>query len=177
MQAFVDALGEPEFEHEAVDDGDAAVGRAAVSLGDLAVQVSAGEDGTIAADAGLGLALVESKLQAEVPASGRGVELLQSLTLPLVEGARTRYLPVHSKSFHEQCDAGRLPSRKGPFRREISSLFMRYPRRAQGQTLGSGLDGLADDFARLRSNGEAWAEEQAERDAWNATLADGLGKE
>ncbi len=39
------------------------------------------------------------------------------------------------------------------------------------------LDGLADDFARLRANPEAWAEEQAEREVWDSALADGLGDE
>jgi hypothetical protein len=35
------------------------------------------------------------------------------------------------------------------------------------------LDGLADDFARLKSAPEAWAEEQGERCAWDQTLGDG----
>lgn len=34
------------------------------------------------------------------------------------------------------------------------------------------LDGLAEDFAALRADPEAWAEEQAEREAWDVTLAD-----
>ncbi|AGA31654.1 hypothetical protein [Singulisphaera acidiphila] len=36
------------------------------------------------------------------------------------------------------------------------------------------LEGLNADFAALRENAEAWAEEQQEREAWDATLADGL---
>ncbi len=39
------------------------------------------------------------------------------------------------------------------------------------------LGGVASDFAALRSDTDAWAEEQAERSAWEATNADGLGKE
>jgi hypothetical protein len=36
------------------------------------------------------------------------------------------------------------------------------------------LEGLNADFADLRKDGNAWAEEQAERAAWDATSADGL---
>ena len=36
------------------------------------------------------------------------------------------------------------------------------------------LEDLAADFAVLRSDQKAWAEELAEREAWDATLADGL---
>jgi predicted transcriptional regulator len=36
------------------------------------------------------------------------------------------------------------------------------------------LDGLNADFAALRQNKAAWQEELAERDSWDATLADGL---
>ena len=36
------------------------------------------------------------------------------------------------------------------------------------------LDGLNADFAVLRGNPKAWQEEQKERAAWDATLADGL---
>jgi predicted transcriptional regulator len=36
------------------------------------------------------------------------------------------------------------------------------------------LDGLNADFAALRQNKAAWEEELAERDSWDATLADGL---
>jgi hypothetical protein len=36
------------------------------------------------------------------------------------------------------------------------------------------LEGLNADFAALRNDPEAWAEEQAERAAWDATLADDL---
>jgi hypothetical protein len=36
------------------------------------------------------------------------------------------------------------------------------------------LEGLNVDFAVLRNNRRAWAEEQAERAAWDATLADDL---
>ncbi|MCG3198800.1 MAG: hypothetical protein GHCLOJNM_03307 [bacterium] len=39
------------------------------------------------------------------------------------------------------------------------------------------LAGLNADFAALRKDPEAWEEEQRERTAWDATLADGLGKE
>lgn len=35
------------------------------------------------------------------------------------------------------------------------------------------LEGLADDFARLRADPKAWAQEQAERGQWDQTLADG----
>jgi hypothetical protein len=36
------------------------------------------------------------------------------------------------------------------------------------------LEGLNEDFARLRSDPKAWAEELAERAVWDATLMDGL---
>lgn len=36
------------------------------------------------------------------------------------------------------------------------------------------LDGLDADFAALRQNKAAWEEELAERDAWDATIGDGL---
>jgi hypothetical protein len=36
------------------------------------------------------------------------------------------------------------------------------------------LAGLNADFAALRKNRAAWEEEQAERKAWDATLADGI---
>jgi hypothetical protein len=36
------------------------------------------------------------------------------------------------------------------------------------------LEGLNADFAALRSDRRAWAEEQAERAAWDATMADDL---
>ena len=36
------------------------------------------------------------------------------------------------------------------------------------------LQGLADDFARLRQNPKAWRQELEERAQWDATLADGL---
>jgi predicted transcriptional regulator len=36
------------------------------------------------------------------------------------------------------------------------------------------LEGLADDFAALRADPKAWAEELAERAEWDTTLADGL---
>jgi hypothetical protein len=39
------------------------------------------------------------------------------------------------------------------------------------------LEGLADDFAALRTDRKAWSEEQAERDAWDAANADGLADE
>ena len=36
------------------------------------------------------------------------------------------------------------------------------------------LNGLNADFAKLRANPQAWEEEQAEREAWEATLHDDL---
>lgn len=36
------------------------------------------------------------------------------------------------------------------------------------------LEGVNTGFAALRDNPEAWQEEQAERAAWDCTLADGL---
>ncbi len=36
------------------------------------------------------------------------------------------------------------------------------------------LDGLNADFADLRQNKPAWKQELAEREAWDATLVDGL---
>jgi hypothetical protein len=36
------------------------------------------------------------------------------------------------------------------------------------------LEGLNADFAALRSDRRAWAEEQSERAAWDATVADDL---
>jgi hypothetical protein len=39
------------------------------------------------------------------------------------------------------------------------------------------LEGLNDDFARLRRDARAWNEELEERAAWDATLADGLEEE
>lgn len=36
------------------------------------------------------------------------------------------------------------------------------------------LEGLADDYARLRANPKAWAAELKERALWDHTLADGL---
>ena len=36
------------------------------------------------------------------------------------------------------------------------------------------LKGLNDDFAKLKADPKAWAEELAERGAWEATLLDGL---
>jgi predicted transcriptional regulator len=39
------------------------------------------------------------------------------------------------------------------------------------------LEGLNADFAALRANPEAWAEELAERELWDATLSDGLEAE
>ncbi len=39
------------------------------------------------------------------------------------------------------------------------------------------LEGVADDFAALHPNTEAWAEEQAEQDVWETTNADGLADE
>lgn len=39
------------------------------------------------------------------------------------------------------------------------------------------LEGLASDFAALRSDPKAWGEEMAERAAWEMTTADGLEEE
>jgi hypothetical protein len=39
------------------------------------------------------------------------------------------------------------------------------------------LEGLAQDFAKLRSNKEAWGEELDERRAWDSTLRDDLREE
>lgn len=39
------------------------------------------------------------------------------------------------------------------------------------------LEGLAADFTALRNDPDAWQEEQAERAAWDCTLADGLADE
>ena len=39
------------------------------------------------------------------------------------------------------------------------------------------LKGLAEDYAKLRSDPKAWAGELAERKAWDATLVDGLEDE
>lgn len=36
------------------------------------------------------------------------------------------------------------------------------------------LAGLAEDYARLRTDKKAWAEECKERNLWDQTLADGL---
>jgi hypothetical protein len=36
------------------------------------------------------------------------------------------------------------------------------------------LQGLNDDYARLRADPKAWAEELKERELWDQTLADGL---
>ena len=38
------------------------------------------------------------------------------------------------------------------------------------------LEGLAKDFAALRSDRESWSEELAQRQAWDATLADEAGE-
>jgi hypothetical protein len=37
--------------------------------------------------------------------------------------------------------------------------------------------GLAEDFARLQADPEAWADYEAEMSAWDVTLRDGLGDE
>ena len=36
------------------------------------------------------------------------------------------------------------------------------------------LEGLASDYARLRADPKAWAEELKERELWDRTLGDGL---
>lgn len=37
------------------------------------------------------------------------------------------------------------------------------------------LEQVAQDFAQLRENPKLWGEELGEREAWDATLTDGLG--
>jgi predicted transcriptional regulator len=58
--------------------------------------------------------------------------------------------------------------------------------RPMGQVIDALLDdfekrrffaGLAEDFARLQADPEAWADYLAETSAWDATLQDGLGDE
>lgn len=58
--------------------------------------------------------------------------------------------------------------------------------RPMGQVIDAMLDdlekrrffaGLAEDFARLQADPEAWADYQAETSVWDATLRDGLGDE
>jgi len=39
------------------------------------------------------------------------------------------------------------------------------------------LEGLASDFAALRADVDAWADEQVEREAWDITSGDGLEDE
>jgi predicted CopG family antitoxin len=39
------------------------------------------------------------------------------------------------------------------------------------------LEGLAEDFAKLRSDAGKWKEELEERKTWDETLQDGLGEE
>jgi predicted CopG family antitoxin len=39
------------------------------------------------------------------------------------------------------------------------------------------LEGLAEDFARLRADSDKWKEELEEREAWNETLQDDLVEE
>ncbi len=39
------------------------------------------------------------------------------------------------------------------------------------------LDGLSEDFAALRADTGAWAEEEQERTMWERTLQDGLDRE
>jgi hypothetical protein len=39
------------------------------------------------------------------------------------------------------------------------------------------IHGVVSDFAALRADPKAWAEELAEREAWNATNSDGLEDE
>jgi predicted transcriptional regulator len=39
------------------------------------------------------------------------------------------------------------------------------------------LESLNQDFAALRGNAQAWTDETAEREAWDATLRDGLERD
>ncbi len=39
------------------------------------------------------------------------------------------------------------------------------------------LAGVSEDFAALRADSRSWAEETAEREAWDAIAADGLASE
>jgi predicted transcriptional regulator len=39
------------------------------------------------------------------------------------------------------------------------------------------LDGLAEDFTKLRADSQKWNEEQSERQAWDSTLGDDLDVE
>jgi hypothetical protein len=39
------------------------------------------------------------------------------------------------------------------------------------------LGGLAEDFAKLQADSAEWSEELSEREAWDATLTDDLGKD
>jgi len=51
------------------------------------------------------------------------------------------------------------------------------PQTQDPQVLEAFLVGLADDFAALRADPIAWAEELAEREAWDMTLSDGISDE
>ena len=39
------------------------------------------------------------------------------------------------------------------------------------------LEGLNEDFERLRQDPASWKQESEERDEWDSTLADGIGEE
>lgn len=51
------------------------------------------------------------------------------------------------------------------------------PQNRDAQEPEAFLAGLADDFAALRADPVAWAEELAEREAWDMTLSDGISDE
>ena len=48
---------------------------------------------------------------------------------------------------------------------------------AEARERNNFVKGLATDFAALRADPKAWAEELAEREAWDATNSDGLEDE
>lgn len=51
------------------------------------------------------------------------------------------------------------------------------PQNRDAQEPEAFLVGLAEDFAALRADPVAWAEELAERKAWEVPLSDGIGDE
>jgi hypothetical protein len=55
---------------------------------------------------------------------------------------------------------------------DLQALQSAMPSRATNHS--PFLEGLNADFAKLRNDRRAWAEEQSEREAWDATLADDL---
>lgn len=51
------------------------------------------------------------------------------------------------------------------------------PQNRDAQEPEAFLAGLADDFAALSADSVAWAEELAEREAWDVLLSDGISDE